>query len=212
MIYERVNLEEPLQQGDIFRSVPRADFSLSNLAILSSEGQAEQVTWRELVEHGDTDGVTAVVAIKPVMAIVLSQNCDTARGRDISLCAVEPLAEHMGEKLATKPRSWNNQLLKHAHNPRYFYLPADGNLGITERMSADFRSVMRVDREDLLDLRADYRIARLNDVAGEHFRESLAQFFRRYPVNEWYPLTKEEVAVYAEEKGLSSDDFYDWQK
>jgi hypothetical protein len=212
MIYERANPQEPLQQGDIFRSVPRPDFSLNNLAILSSEGQAEQVTWRELVEHGDTDGVTAIIGIKPVMAIVISQNCDTARGRDISLCAVEPLAEHMRDKFSTNPKGWNNQLLKHAHNPRYFYLPADGDLGIEGRMSADFRSVIRVDREDLLNLRVGYRIARLNDVAAEHFRESLAQFFRRYPVNEWYPLTKEEVAVYAEVNGLSSDDFYDWQK
>jgi hypothetical protein len=212
MIYERVNPEEALQQGDVFRAMPRPDFSLSNLAILSSEGQAEQATWREIIEQGDTDGVTAVIGIKPVMAIVISQNCDTARGKDISLCAVEPLAEHMSDKPSTNPKSWNNQLLKHAHNPRYFYLPADNSLGITERMSADFRGIMRVDRDDLLSLRTGYRIARLNEVAAEHFRESLAQFFRRYPVNEWYPLTKEEVAVYAKEKGLSSDDLYDWQK
>jgi hypothetical protein len=212
MIYDPASPHEPLRQGDIFRSVPRHDLSLSKLVILSPEGQAEEVTWRELVELGDAEGLAAVVGIKPVMAIVISQNCDAARGRDISLCAVEPLSEHMRDKPSTNPKNWNNQLLKHAHNPRYFYLPADCSIGITERMSADFRSVMRVDREDLLNLRVGYRIARLNGVAEEHFRESLAQFFRRYPVNEWYPLTKEEVTVYTEEKGLSSDDLYDWQK
>jgi len=118
----------------------------------------------------------------------------------------------MKDKPSENLKKWNNQLLKHAHNPRYFYLPANGSFGITERMSVDFRGVIRVGREDLLDLRTDYRIGRLNHVAGEHFRESLAQFFRRYPVNEWYPLTKEEVAVYAKEQGLSFDDRYDWQK
>jgi len=84
MIYQRINSEDPLQQGDIFLSMPRPDFSLSNLAVLSPEGQAEQVTWRELVDHGETDNLAAVIGIKPVMAIVISQNCDAARGRDIS--------------------------------------------------------------------------------------------------------------------------------
>ncbi len=212
MIYERVAADESLQQGDIFHSVPRPDLSLANLAILSSEGHAESVTWRELVDHGETDGVTAVIGIKPVMAVVISQNCDAARGKDISLCAVEPLAVHMKDKPSQSPTKWNNQLLKHAHNPRYFYLPPDAAFGIAERMSADFRGVIRVDREDLLDMRSGFRIARLNHVAGEHFRESLAQFFRRYPVNEWYPLTKEEAAVYAMEQGLASEDLYEWQK
>jgi hypothetical protein len=211
MIYEQVNLEEPLQQGDIFLSVPRPDFSLGNLAILSSDGQAEQVSWRELVEQGDINNITAVIGIKPVMAIVISQNCDSTRGKDVSLCAVEPLTDHMKDTPSQNPKSWNKQLLKHAHNPRYFYLPPDDGLQIPNRMSADFRSVMRVDREDLLNFR-EYRIARLNDVASQHLRESLAQFFRRYPVNEWYPLTREEVVVYAEEQGLSPNDLYEWQK
>lgn len=212
MVYERVNAEEPIQQGDIFRSLPRPDFSLNKLAVISPDGRPEQVSWRELVDNGETDNLTAVVGMKPVMAIVISQNCDAARGRDLSLCAVEPLAEHMKETPSPNAKKWNHQLLKHAHNPRYFYLPADSSLGISERMSADFRGVIRIDREDLIDLRTEYRIARLNDVAGEHFRESLAQFFRRYPVNEWYPLTKEEAAVYAEEQGLTHDDLYKWQK
>lgn len=95
-------------------------------------------------------------------------------------------------------------------NLRYFYLPPDPAIGFGERMAADFRVIIRVPREDLLNLR-HYRLGRLNNVAYEHFRESLAQYFRRYPYNEWYPLTREEVDEYS--KGCEeSIEKYEWQK
>lgn len=212
MIYQLVDADQPLEQGDIFRSVPNPQFSLAKLAIAPTDEEShEEVSWHELVQHDQADGVTALVAFESVTAIVISQNCDAARGRDISLCALEPLTEHI-KNPSSNLKKWNNQLLKHAHNPRYFYLPADSAIGIPEPMSADFRAVVRLKRQDLLDMRATCRMSRLNDVAGEHFRESLAQFFRRYPVNEWYPLTKDEVEVYAKGKDLVPDDLYEWQK
>jgi hypothetical protein len=55
-------------------------------------------------------------------------------------------------------------------------------------------------------------MGRLNDVATEHFRESLGQFYRRYPYNEWYPLTPEEAAAYADAKKLEAVELYEWQK
>ena len=72
----------------------------------------------------------------------------------------------------------------------------DAKFGFDERKVVDFRSVLSVPRIDLENLRP-HRLGRLNDVADEHFRESLAQFFRRYPVNGWYPLTSEEFDAYA---------------
>jgi hypothetical protein len=58
MVNERVHPEDPIHQGYIFISVPRHDISLTNLVIVSSDDQAEQVTWRELIDHGNTDAVT----------------------------------------------------------------------------------------------------------------------------------------------------------
>ena len=212
MIYRPVDAEKPLEQGDIFRSVPSPQFSLANLAIVTTDKESpEEVSWHELVQHNEANSITALIAFESVSAIVISQNCDTTRGRDISLCSLDPLTEYI-KNPSSNPKKWNNQLLKHAHNPRYFYLPADSTIGIPAPMSADFRAVLRLNRKDLLDMRTSCRIGQLNDVAGEHFRESLAQFFRRYPVNEWYPLTEKEAGVYAEEKKLEAEDLYEWQK
>lgn len=38
-------------------------------------------------------------------------------------------------------------------------------------------------------------------TAYEHYREKIAEYFRRYPYDEWYPLSKEEFKVYNDEKG-----------
>lgn len=213
MIYQTVPADDPLRQGDIFRSIPRAELSLAKMAVISSSDGPQETAWDDLVRDGVKEPIAAIVGIEPVTAIVISQNCDAARGKDISLCAVEPLDKFIAaNQHATNPDKWNNQLLKHAHSPRYFYLPEDRSFGILERMTADFRSVIRLMREDLLIMRGTYRIGRLNEVASEHLRESLAQFFRRYPVNEWYPLTKDEAEAYARQKDLTPDQLYDWQK
>jgi hypothetical protein len=66
-------------------------------------------------------------------------------------------------------------------------------------MAVDFRIVLPVKRQELERLK-DLRIARLNHIACEHFRETLGQFFRRYAYNEWYPLTKEEFRCYAQDR------------
>ena len=89
-------------------------------------------------------------------------------------------------------------LTKHTQtNLRLFYLPADQSVGFRDRMAADFRDIMRVPRRDLEGMR-DFRVGRLNETATEHLRETLAQFFRRYPYDEWYCLSKEEFQAYAE--------------
>ena len=65
-------------------------------------------------------------------------------------------------------------------------------------MAVDFRSVFSLDREDLTRFEA-HRVGRLNPVATEHFREKLAEFFRRYPYDPWYPLSREEFEIYLKE-------------
>jgi hypothetical protein len=80
-------------------------------------------------------------------------------------------------------------------------------------MAADFRIVLRVPLRDLLEMRVQ-RVARLNEVAVQHFREMFSQFFRRYAYNEWYPLSKEEFEEYTKDKGDFDEPIlpYDWQK
>ena len=87
----------------------------------------------------------------------------------------------------------------------------DPSFGFLDRKAADFRSVIRLPLEELRNLR-QYRVGQLNMVATEHFRESLGQFYRRYPYNEWYPLTKEEAESYAQDKRLEPTDLYEWQR
>lgn len=40
--------------------------------------------------------------------------------------------------------------------------------------------------------------------------ESIAQYFRRYPYDEWYPLTNEDFLEYNKEKGPVEP--FEWQK
>jgi hypothetical protein len=60
----------------------------------------------------------------------------------------------------------------------------------------------------LKDLRS-LRRARLNDVAEAHFRERIAEFFRRYAYDEWYCLDAAELAAYIEENPEANP--YPWQ-
>jgi hypothetical protein len=85
-------------------------------------------------------------------------------------------------------------------NLKWFYLPPDQTMGFTDRRAVDFLATLRVARQDLESAR-HLRRGRLNDVADEHFRERLAEFFRRYPYNEWYPFTKEEFDAYRRSMG-----------
>jgi len=104
-----------------------------------------------------------------------------------------------------------NIVTQHARiNQKWYYLPPDPNLGF-DRMAADFTSVFEVPREMLEKHLETLRLGRLNDeVAWPHFRERVSQFFRRYPYDEWYPLSSEEVDLY--ERTRSKVPRYSWQK
>src|SRR6266481_1901995 len=93
MIYEAVGPTEPVQQGDIFRNIPRVDFSLSALAIIDKDDQTKEATWRDVVTLNPDEPISAILAVKPVTAIVITQNCDAARGQTLSLCQIEDYLE-----------------------------------------------------------------------------------------------------------------------
>jgi hypothetical protein len=199
MIYEAVSSDQPIKQGDIFCSIPRVELSLSRMMVIDSGSlEPREVSWRDMIDEGQGSVSTAAVfPMKSVDAIVITQNCDAARGEHICLSEIGRFTDFLSQKTPpTTPGKWKDLIIRQSRmNLRFFYLPPDPSSGFADRMAADFRTILRIPRRELEDLR-DLRKVRLNTVATEHFRETLAQFFRRYPYNEWYPLTKEEFAAY----------------
>ena len=106
MIYDFPEPAAPIQQGDIFRSIPRIDAQLAELPVLDEDG-SYTTDWRVLAEADNP--TTAIVAMRPVYAIVITQDCDAVRIDDIALCEiqrfelVEPSA--MGAKYPAKSSS-----------------------------------------------------------------------------------------------------------
>lgn len=212
MIYEAIDVEAPIRQGDIFCHMPRVDFSLSKLAVIDDDGQ-RRVTWRDVIAEGGHGAVVAaVLPIKSVDAIVITQDCDAVRGEYVCLCQIDDFLQATGKKEPPKtPKKWQSLLKQHSRaNVRWFYLPGDQDIGFSGPMAADFRVILRVPRDELDGMR-DLRVGRLIEMAKEHFRETLAYFFRRYPYNEWYALTKEQFEAYSEESPEPVEP-YPWQK
>lgn len=81
-------------------------------------------------------------------------------------------------------------------NASWYYLPKDEVFGIVEEMAANFHEVFQVQRVDL-ERNINLRKGRLANFAYEHYREAIAQYFRRYPYNEWYPFNKSQLEYYA---------------
>ncbi len=209
MIYDRVDAAAPIQQGDIFVHVPRVDLSFQELVLIDEEGeQPKQATWNELQPR---ETVAAVVPIVSVTGIVVTQNCDAARGHYICLAQVDPFLTATGKTAPTTAKKWKNLILEHSRTaPRFFYLPPDTEFGFPDPMAADFRIILRVARTDLESLRMSRRIGQLKEVARDHLHENLAHFFRRYAFSEWYPLTPDQFRAYADDCGERVNPF-PWQ-
>jgi hypothetical protein len=195
MIYSYPDLTAPIRQGDIFIGLPRIDLSLAGVLVLKEGDEQVEMPWEDIAVSGEP--VTAVIALRPVAAIVANQDCDTIHGRDVTLCEIRPFRDvERSAKDISSANAWMKKLTQHARvNLKWFYLPSDTQIGFTDKMAVDFMVTLRVARVDLERLR-QFRKARLNDVADEHFRERIAEFFRRYPYDEWYPLNQEELVQY----------------
>lgn len=209
MIYDPVTPDSPIRQGDIFSSVALPDYSLKSVIKYGIDGTTEQVDLSRSELAGD---MSAVVVLRRLAVIVISQDCDCARGDYISVAPIVPLVSTIGNGQEPKtPKSWASFITKNAKDKlRYFYLPQDGAGLISERSVADYRAVTRVLLNDMQDFRSNRRL-RLNEVAGDHFKEQLAHFFRRYAYNEWYPLDRGELEAY---KGQKNEQIpaYPWQE
>jgi hypothetical protein len=212
MIYDAVPAGAPFRQGDIFRGLPKAEFSMADVVsvIDSGVGQAPQFqrgSW-DVFSRADAQ-LTALVPIRQVKAILITQTCDAAHAEALSFCEIGLFSEVAPGLEGARLEKFVKAVTKQAKDDqRWFYLPP-GEIGFTERMAVDFRSVFSLDRDDLARFES-HRVGRLTDVAAEHFREKLAEFFRRYPYDPWYPLTREEFEIYLRDH--PGEEPFRWQR
>lgn len=209
MIYESVRDDDPLSQGDVFFGIPAVEFDVERYFLLDDEGSHTENEWAAFPTQGAE--LTTSVALRSVVAIVGSQDCDAARGPEITFFEVSPFVEVEGRaKDVTSPDKWQGLITQHARvNQKWFYLPPDPNFGLPNKSGVDFRLPIRVPLAIVTKLLTRRR-GRLKKVAQDHFRERVAEFFRRYAYNEWYPLTDPELAQYA--KNRSGVTPYSWQR
>jgi len=199
VIYEPVALDAPVRQGDIWSHIPRVDLSLATVPCRTPDGAERAAPWREFRVY--PEGIEALVHVQPVWAIVGTQNCDCLRSAFVTLFEIVPLpsinAGFGDADTAKNPtRAFVNAYTREIQrNAKWLYLPPDPAMGLSQKSAVDFAQSLRVPRTDLEALRG-LRMGRLNDEAEEHFRERLANFFRRYAFDEWYPLDRDEYEEY----------------
>lgn len=199
MIYEYLVNDEPIRQGDIFQRIPRIDLDLSQLPVVIN-GKTYADDW--LNSSSNNDLIQAVVGVRSVTAIVITQDCDAVRIDDIALCEIASFKEVEGlAKDANKPKAYMSLITKQSRlNLKWFYLPPDSKIGFKEKMAVDFQTVIPASRSYLEKNASTLRLGRLNEIASEHFREKLSEFYRRFAYDEWYPLDKEELNEYKKDK------------
>lgn len=213
MIYQPTGADDPIKQGDIFYPVPNIILDLDNIPSINDDSSVEVKKWEDIQKFPHS----AALAVNQAWAIVASQDCDTSRAPMISFFIIKPFTTTSGNptEFDSKPTKWwMERLTKKSKDDsgKWFYLPPDETIGFDERMVAVFQNIIQIPRESLESRKSVLRKGRLNQVADEHFRESIAQFFRRYPYNEWYPLNKDEFSEYLTAKKDTGDiPPYDWQ-
>jgi hypothetical protein len=194
MIYDFIDDRVPIRQGDIFIGLPRIDISL-NQVVLVTDTEERVASWDEISQTDQP--VNIIVPVRPVAAIVATQDCDAVRSHDITLCEIRAFRDvERKSTQTTSAKSWKNIITQHARiNQKWFYLPPDPRIGFTDKMAVDFLVTLRLPREELEGFRT-LRKGKLNSVADEHFRERISEFYRRYPYDEWYPLDQDEMTEY----------------
>jgi hypothetical protein len=219
MIYEDVDLTAPIRQGDIFFNLPKLDFSMDEVLFEDQRDDlgSRCVSWNELIQKYSpqkiADDIQVSVPVKCVPAIVATQDCDALRSPDITLCEIRRFVDvERSSQNVTSLNRFVQAITRQARlNLKWFYLPPNEEIGFKERMAVDFLATLRLQREELEKF-SFLRKKRLNIVADEHFRERIGEFFRRYPYDEWYPLSKEELALYNKDHCQEPSPPFPWQK
>ncbi len=207
MVYDVVAADAPLRQGDILYPIPMiAPPALDSIELLTKDGE-KLVDWSATFAGQDDHIITA--KITPVCGIVATQDCDACRSPEISCFYVGDFYNVSRLTPATSIDKQTSLIMSQTQIAnKWFYLPPDEEFGFAGPMAANFLRIFQLDMESLIPKLPELRRGRLNDIAYEHYRECIAQHFRRYPFNPWYPLTKEQFAVCKDENKFP----YEWQK
>ena len=86
MIYDFPDTSSPIGQGDIFISVPILDLPDDALPILDDQDTPRILPWEEFASAGQK--ASAIIAVRPTIAIVGTQECDALRAPNITLFEV----------------------------------------------------------------------------------------------------------------------------
>src|SRR5205823_5139693 len=150
--------------GDIFIGVPILDLPDDELPAIDDKGAVRTLSWEEFASAGEK--VSAIIAVRPTIAIVGTQECDALRAPNITLFEVRPFRDvERKSKDTNKPSKWVPIITQHARiNQKWFYLPIDEKVGFSEKMGADFLTPIRIPRIALERL-INFRKARLNEIA-----------------------------------------------
>lgn len=219
-MYTSLKTDDPIRQGDLFRWLPKLElsFGTEELPLLYEQKQLREINWLqwvELIEHDKPLNANVPVSIRPVLGIVISQDCDAGRAENITFCEIKPFSkvEKSFKDKHNNPKDVVDLIPRYTRqHQKWYYLAEGGITGFTQKMGVDFESVFEVRRLMLEKYKDKLRIGRLEDeVAWPHFRERVAEFFRRYPYNEWYPFNSEEVTEYEKSKNISVQR-YRWQE
>lgn len=202
MCYEPLDPDQPIRQGDIFFPLPRPKISIDELQAISRDAGIEATKW---VDVQGRDEILTLVELEKTWGIVATQDCDATRSDSISLFQIVPFEKVYGSR-PSKPSAWVSVLTERiCKNARWIYLPKDDSMGINVEMAVNFDEVFQIERVDL-ERNIALRKGRLTNFAYEHYREAIAQYFRRYPYDEWYPFNKAQLEAYANDKRCSVDD------
>jgi hypothetical protein len=91
MIYDFPETSFPIGQGDIFFGVPILDLTDEELPTIDDEGNAQALPWETFASDGKD--VSAIVTVRPTIAIVGTQECDALRAANITLFEVRPFRD-----------------------------------------------------------------------------------------------------------------------
>jgi hypothetical protein len=199
--YDLLENDQPIRQGDIFYPLPYIILDLDAVQTLSMAG-LKSSNWNDLMnkvedykKEGNDNPTPISIGLVKTWGIVASQDCDASDAPIISLFQIVPFVDV--HSCPSSPSGWVSTLTERiCKNAKWFYLPKSEELGIDKEMAANFHRVFQIQRIDL-ENNKNLRRGRLANFAYEHYREAIAQYYRRYPYNEWYSFNKAQLEHYA---------------
>ena len=202
LIYKFPSETDPIRQGDILYPLPITVLNLDSLITVSKTGGLSKRDWISLSK--ESPDIKIVTELRCAWGIVATQDCDAARDDPVRKPMISFFEIQPFESVCTDTIPQRNTNEKFPiwigptchKNLKWFYLPPDKEIGFLEKKAINFHQVFQLRLSDLSRNIKDLRKGRLNKVAYEHYRECIAQYYRRYPYDEWYPLNKEEFEVY----------------